>query len=200
MSKARQTGATEAAPTPVETLSAREAAAALIPYIERNGVTVGDVIEVEDSRSFRTIYDYLHPFREQRLTLFPERGNPIGLVQFKPDPDTPEHNAAVVVRLVARRSGDGPVRRFDREAVRHLRLAAGGVDAKPEQFTDLRDPVKVADVSRAVGRKAGRSDALGRKMKARGYRVVRVGNGPNYCERDNALRMFNKHAEKIRAL
>lgn len=72
--------------------------------------------------------------------------------------------------------------------------ARGGQETSP--LSELYDSIPVADVVRAVGRKAGRSDNLAEKMKRRGYPIV-VAARKFHCQRANAKSMFPDHREQI---
>ena len=71
--------------------------------------------------------------------------------------------------------------------------------AIPSKNTDLQklqDAVQCADVVRAVGRKAGRSDKLAEKMKRHNYLTAITAN-KWYCQRADAIASFPHHKQQI---
>ena len=66
------------------------------------------------------------------------------------------------------------------------------------QFSTLRHPVGVVEVAQTVGQAAGRPDKLAEKMRARGL-VIAKSADKNYCELDDAIKMFPKMKNRLLA-
>ena len=70
-------------------------------------------------------------------------------------------------------------------------------DSSP--LSSLEDPIKVVDVAGVVGKPAGRSDALARRMRNLNYKVVKAANR-NYCQRADAIAIFSRCKKRIEGI
>ena len=97
-----------------------------------------------------------------------------------------------------RPEGDDVAAQADLIARLRTKAVIENSDAPEKELADLNDPVQCVWVCKQIGKKAGRSDKLAQKMRLLGYPVVKAA-GKNQCEREDAMRMFPRHRQRLKA-
>jgi len=94
---------------------------------------------------------------------------------------------------VANTKQSGDQTNIDRQADNSIAVSTQG-----DPLSTLEDPVTCRWVGEQVGKAAGRSDHLAKKMRRKGYPVITAAR-KSYCQRKDAIAMFPKLRKRLAA-